>query len=78
MEFYKNDKKCNKCGKMLETEQTTGNRKDSAMITIEIPWGYFSGKDGEIHKIILCESCYDNWISSFQIPVMVTEKVELL
>ncbi len=78
MKVYKNNKKCNKCGKILETEHKAGNPKDSAMITIEIPWGYFSGKDGELHKIILCESCYDKWISSFQIPVVVTENVELI
>jgi hypothetical protein len=22
-------------------------------------WGYFSGKDTEIHEAVLCESCYD-------------------
>ncbi len=78
MNTYKNEKKCNKCGKRLKTEQQMGNGNDSAMITIEIPWGYFSGKDGELHKIMLCEACYDEWIQSFQIPVEITENVELL
>ena len=55
-----------------------GKGNDSAMITIEIPWGYFSQKDGELHKIMLCEACYDEWIRSFQIPVEITENVELL
>ena len=71
-------KKCNKCGQILKTEQQMGNANGSSMITIEIPWGYFSGKDGEIHKIILCETCYDEWIRSFQVPVEIKENVELL
>ena len=72
------EKKCNKCGKRLETEQQMDKGNDSAMIAIEIPWGYFSKKDGEIHKIILCEDCYDAWTESFQIPVEITENVEML
>ncbi len=78
MNIFYNEKKCNKCGNRLKTEQQMGMGEDSAMIIIEIPWGYFSQKDGELHKIMLCESCYDEWIRSFQIPVEITENVELL
>ncbi len=70
--------KCNKCGQILKTEHQMGKEDTSSMITIEISWGYFSRKDGEIHKIHLCEDCYDAWIHSFQIPVEIKEKVELL
>ncbi len=78
MNIFYNEKKCNKCGKRLKTEQQMGKTGESSMITIEIPWGYFSEKDGEIHKIVLCEDCYDIWIRSFQIPVEIREDVELL
>ena len=35
---------------------------------VEKSWGYFSGKDGEIHSFDLCESCYDLLVQDFQIP----------
>lgn len=41
-------------------------------------WGYFSNKDLEIHKFILCEECYEKLIKSFKIPVQVSEKIEIL
>ncbi len=66
--------KCNCCGQEREKE----HELESSMITIEIPWGYFSNKDGEIHKFTLCESCYDRWIQSFQIPVEIKERTEML
>ena len=40
--------------------------------------GLLSKKDGEIHSIILCESCYDIWTEQFKIPVKVEEQTELL
>lgn len=80
----KNRIKCNCCGQIVEDEQAlvslrneTGKVPD-AMAVMEITWGYFSRKDGEKHKIILCESCYDSWICKFQIPVEVTQTAEML
>lgn len=68
------EKICNNCGQVFGIEQ----EHKATVFTIEIPWGFFSKKDGEIHKITLCENCYDNWIKTFQIPVEITERVELL
>ena len=35
----------------------------------DVAWDYFSEKDGEVHHFDLCESCYDDLVSSFKIPV---------
>ena len=32
-------------------------------------WGYFSNRDMEIHKFNICESCYEEMIASFKVPV---------
>ena len=68
-------KKCNCCGKMIKTER--GVPKED-MLNIVKDWGYFSNKDMERHEIVLCEACYDVWISGFQIPPKVTERTEVL
>lgn len=66
---------CNMCGKDIKThrgilmEDTFEGYKE---------WGYFSNKDLEVHKFILCEACYDKIIKSFKIPVQVTEKIEVM
>ena len=41
-------------------------------------WDYFSEKDGEVHHFDLCESCYDELVGGFRIPVDVEEQTELL
>lgn len=53
---------CNKCGREIENED---------VLSIEKRWGYFSNKDNDVHKFDLCEKCYDEFISTFQIPVEV-------
>ena len=40
-------------------------------------WDYFSEKDGEVHHFDLCESCYDELINQFRLPVDVEEQTEL-
>ena len=48
--------RCNMCGKELSV------RNDILMedaIIISKKWGYFSKKDGETHRICICEDCYD-------------------
>jgi len=65
---------CNICGK--ELIQSGQFREDS--LYIEKNWGYFSEKDGERHRIRMCENCYDLWIKSFKIPPQVEEVTELL
>jgi len=68
-------KKCNCCGKDIKEEQ--GIQKEDVLEIVK-DWGYFSEKDTERHRIILCESCYDKWISGFRIPPQVGERTEVL
>ena len=68
-------KKCNCCGKEIKTEQ--GIYKED-VLTITKDWGYFSGKDMERHIMIICESCYDQWVSGFRIPPEVEARTEAL
>lgn len=58
---------CNACGNMV-----TGD-----VLDIEKAWGFFSEKDGEIHRFCLCEKCYDKIIKGFAVPVSVKEQTEL-
>ena len=51
---------CNKCGKDMKQED---------VLSVDKRWGYFSEKDNEVHHFDLCETCYDEIISTFQIPV---------
>lgn len=53
---------CNKCGREIVNEDA---------LSVEKRWGYFSNKDNDVHKFDLCEKCYDEFISTFQIPVEV-------
>lgn len=50
---------CNCCGKTIAYEALIVRKK----------WGYFSGKDGEIHSFCICENCYDRIRAEFRIPV---------
>lgn len=66
---------CNKCG------QSFCVKKDiiqEGIFEVEYEWGYFSEKDGEIHSFDLCESCYDELVNSFVLPVTKEENQELL
>ena len=66
---------CNCCGKtMKKTQEPHGEE----YLQIQKEWGYFSKKDGEIHRFALCEDCYDAWIGQFSIPVEIKIKTELL
>ena len=67
--------KCNCCGKEIKTEQ--GIQKEDVLV-ISKEWGYFSGKDMERHQMVVCETCYDNWVSGFKIPPTVEERTEAL
>lgn len=51
---------CNRCGKELVQED---------VLMVEKRWGYFSNKDNEVHRFELCEQCYDEIVSTFQIPI---------
>lgn len=57
---------CNKCKR--EIEVINGIPRED-VLTVEKRWGYFSKKDNEVHRFDLCESCYDEWVMSLEIPV---------
>ena len=46
------------------------SEKDHAsFLTVEKEWGYFSDKkDGRIHRMDICESCYEKMVEKFVIP----------
>lgn len=56
---------CNKCGREIVEED---------VLAIEKRWGYFSSKDNEVHRFDLCEKCYDEWVSTFQIPIEIENR----
>lgn len=67
--------KCNMCASKIEL------RKDiftQGAFIVDYQWDYFSNKDGERHKFILCESCYDKIINNFKIPVDIEKTTELM
>lgn len=66
---------CNSCGKQLKVEN--GILMEDAFEAVK-EWGYFSGRDLEVHRFNLCEDCYNRLISQFQIPVEVRRKLEVL
>ena len=57
---------CNKCGKEINMENGMYYQD---VLSVEKRWGYFSEKDNEVHTFDICESCYDEWTSTFLIPV---------
>ncbi|MCI8639513.1 MAG: hypothetical protein HFG41_10345 [Coprococcus sp.] len=56
---------CNMCKK--EIDVVDGIPQED-VLSVEKRWGYFSGKDNEVHRFDLCEECYDKLIRSFGIP----------
>lgn len=66
---------CNCCGKKIENK---GEVLREDLLHIEKVWGYFSEKDGERHVFDLCETCYDQMIKKFTLPVQIQEEHELL
>ncbi len=58
---------CNCCAKPIERTKIIGKYVDH--LHVEKAWGYFSSKDLMGHSFNICEKCYDEWISSFVIPV---------
>ena len=66
---------CNCCKKVIQEQAGIPRRE---FRHVEKEWGYFSGKDGEIQEFDICESCYDAWVKSFQIPVKTIEVTELV
>ncbi len=66
---------CNMCGKELKIENDI-LKED--VFNAKKEWGYFSEKDCEIHTFNLCEKCYDELVKSFKLPIVITNKGEVL
>lgn len=58
--------RCNRCGKEILIQE--GNQKEDCLKVVK-EWGYFSKKDRELHTFYMCESCYDDMVREFVIPV---------
>ena len=72
---YNRDMKCNKCGKIIVTKNDVPLED---VLQIDKVWGYFSKKDGKRHRWNICESCYQNLIEEFAIPVEVADVTEFV
>ena len=59
---------CNKCGAQIEGDYLAVNKE----------WGYFSDKDTEIRRFVLCEKCYDEIIKTFAVPPTQEFKKEVM
>jgi len=66
---------CNRCGKELKVENGIVHED---FCQINKLWGYFSDKDGQRDSFELCESCYDEIVKTFVIPVKNIEEKELI
>ena len=66
---------CNACGRQIRKEN--GILKED-VLKVTKDWGYFSGKDLQIHEFVLCEECYEKMISGFVRPVEISEKMEAM
>ncbi len=69
------DVRCNMCGRQIQM------RNDVLLedaFEAKKEWGYFSNKDLEVHRFILCEECYDGMVAGFAIPLGMDYKREIL
>lgn len=66
---------CNMCTRQLKVENNI-LMEDALEVTKE--WGFFSERDLEVHKFVLCESCYNSFIDQFKIPITIKGKKEVL
>lgn len=66
---------CNQCGKKLAVKDGIARE---GFFEASKNWGFFSEKDGEIHRWDLCESCYDELTAGFRIGIETEEQVEFI
>lgn len=66
---------CNCCGRKIRIKNGI---LEEECIRLEIPFGYFSEKDGQTQSFDLCEVCYDKITANFRIPVEIEEATELI
>lgn len=57
---------CNKCGKEIPV---LGGVPQEDVLEVEKRWGYHSRKDNRVDHFDLCEDCYDELVSGFQIQI---------
>ena len=81
MRFYKDKEKkvlekvlCNCCGRELTVKESC---LTEGVMYVCKDWGFFSKKDLVRHEFDVCEQCYDEMISKFQIPVTEREILEV-
>lgn len=56
-------KQCNVCGEWIGEP---GMLFSDEYAILSSTWGYMSEKDGEEHKCIMCEKCYDRIVAFIQ------------
>lgn len=61
---------CNCCGKSMKIQN---GMLLEGICSVDMTWGYFSGKDLEKHEFDLCEECYDRITLSFAVPPEISE-----
>ena len=66
---------CNGCGRKLIRKNGI-YRED--FVDLRKKWGYFSRKDTQNHRLILCEDCYDRLTGLSVLPPQIEEETELL
>jgi len=50
-------------------QKLLSEKNRTSFLTVEKEWGYFSDKkDGRIHRMDICESCYEKMVEKFVIP----------
>lgn len=64
---------CNQCGQVI-----LSNNEHVDYLKVSKSWGYFSNKDLQIHTFYICESCYDNLIKNFVIPINIKNNNEAI
>ncbi|MCI7813752.1 MAG: hypothetical protein SO016_14425 [Lachnospiraceae bacterium] len=64
---------CNCCGKRIAVEDGISEEE---IFHVEKRWGYFSKRDMQKDSFDLCESCYEQIVASFIIPVKTEEETE--
>lgn len=57
---------CNKCGREIHFGK---DQIQEDFLSVEKRWGYFSNKDNQVDCFDLCEECYDEFVSTFVIPI---------
>lgn len=67
--------RCNACARKIKEEN--GILKED-IFEGKKEWGYFSRLDLKVDTFFLCEDCYEQIVSKFQIPVTRKDKLEVM